>query len=263
MLAEHGEEPPMLFQPFQQHLLAFADREARVPAGYGGRHRGAPCGASRRRREPRDHNRGAFVDPLLEVLEMIQENELIDVLVARGGTGEKGTERAGREGPLSTIGKECSSAPSSSRPPARRTCCQGPGDQLRLAHRRARDTERPVPGAPRVHPLAAARLSPRPLPRRLQPAGAAVRPPAHARRRPERLDGRGDDVPELADLVSYQGPLLGARYPLPASPALNSWSTSRPASTSRHETSSPLDSSETASPFDPFADLRRKAPWGR
>jgi hypothetical protein len=69
--------------------------------------------------------------------------------------------------------------------------------------------------------------------------------------------------PELAGLVSYQGPLLGVRYPLWEHPALTTSSPARPASTSRHETSFPLDFSATASPFDPFADLRGKAPWGR
>jgi hypothetical protein len=29
---------------------------------------------------PKDHDRGASVDPLLQVIEMIQENELIDVV---------------------------------------------------------------------------------------------------------------------------------------------------------------------------------------
>ena len=53
---------------------------------------------------------------------------------------------------------------------------------------------------------------------------------------------------ELAGLVSYQGPLLGARYPLPTSPALTTSSTSSQASTSSHETSSSLDFSETAAP---------------
>ena len=65
--------------------------------------------------------------------------------------------------------------------------------------------------------------------------------------------------PELAGLVSYQGPLRGVRYPLPAGPVLNP---SSPSSSSSHETSSPLDANETASPFDPFADLRRNATWG-
>ena len=69
--------------------------------------------------------------------------------------------------------------------------------------------------------------------------------------------------PELAGLVSYQGPLLGTRYPLWEHHALTPSSTSRPASTSTHETSFPLDFSATASPFDPFADLRGNAPWGR
>ena len=83
------------------------------------------------------------------------------------------------------------------------------------------------------------------------------------------IDGRNVSTaeammsPELAGLVSYQGPLLGARYPLPAGPALTTSSTSSQASTSSHETSSPLDFGDTASPFDPFVDLRRKAPWGR
>ena len=50
---------------------------------------------------------------------------------------------------------------------------QGRGDQLRLAHHRAGVSQRPVPGAPRGHPVAVAGLSPQPLPRRLQPVGAA------------------------------------------------------------------------------------------
>ena len=66
--------------------------------------------------------------------------------------------------------------------------------------------------------------------------------------------------PELAGLVSYQGPLLGVRSPLWEHPALTTSSPSRPVSTSRHETSSPLDFGNTASPFDPFFDLRRNAP---
>ena len=84
-----------------------------------------------------------------------------------------------------------------------------------------------------------------------------------------RVDGRNVATaevmmsPELAGLVSYQGPLLGTRYPLWEYPALTTSSPSRPASTSRHETSSPLDFRDTASPFDPFADLRRNAPWER
>jgi hypothetical protein len=80
-----------------------------------------------------------------------------------------------------------------------------------------------------------------------------------------RVDGRNASTaevmmsPELAGLVSYQGPLLGARYPLPTGPALNPSSTSSAASGSTHETSSPVHAEDTASPFDPFADLRRKA----
>ena len=50
---------------FSSILLAFADRGARRPAGYGGLHRGAPCGATRRRRSPKDHERARFVDPQL------------------------------------------------------------------------------------------------------------------------------------------------------------------------------------------------------
>jgi hypothetical protein len=69
--------------------------------------------------------------------------------------------------------------------------------------------------------------------------------------------------PELAGLVSYQGPLLGVRYPLWEHPALTTSSPSRPASTSRHETSFPVGSNDTASPFDPFADLQRNALRGR
>jgi hypothetical protein len=69
--------------------------------------------------------------------------------------------------------------------------------------------------------------------------------------------------PELAGLVSYQGPLLGVRYPLWEHPALTASSPSRPASTSGHDTSFPLDSNDTVSPFDPFVDLGRNASWGR
>ena len=63
--------------------------------------------------------------------------------------------------------------------------------------------------------------------------------------------------PELAGLVSYQGPLLGVRYPLRPSPAANPSSTWRTASTSPHETSSPMDSKDASNPFDPFIDLHR------
>ena len=69
--------------------------------------------------------------------------------------------------------------------------------------------------------------------------------------------------PELAGLVSYQGPLLGVRYPLWEHPALTASSPSRPASTSTHDTSFPVGSNDMACPFDPFVDLRRNAPWGR
>jgi hypothetical protein len=65
--------------------------------------------------------------------------------------------------------------------------------------------------------------------------------------------------PELAGLVSYQGPLLGVRYPLGSWAATNPSSPSRTASTSAHETSSPADCGDTASPLDPFVELRRKA----
>lgn len=84
-----------------------------------------------------------------------------------------------------------------------------------------------------------------------------------------RVDGREVSTaelmmsPELAALVSYQGPLLGVRYrltPPPARSPLSAWST---ASSSTHETSSPVDAKDTASPFDPFADLRLKATRGR
>jgi hypothetical protein len=67
--------------------------------------------------------------------------------------------------------------------------------------------------------------------------------------------------PELAGLVSYQGPLLGARYPLPAGSAQTSSGTSSMAPTSRYETS-PIDSTATASAFDPFAELRFNGPRG-
>ena len=60
--------------------------------------------------------------------------------------------------------------------------------------------------------------------------------------------------PELAGLVSYQGPLRGTRYPLPGA-APNPSSTSSPVATSSHETSSPLDANDPTSPFDPFAGL--------
>jgi hypothetical protein len=69
--------------------------------------------------------------------------------------------------------------------------------------------------------------------------------------------------PELDGLVSYQGPLLGVRYPLWEHPALTASSTSRPVSTSGHDTSFPVGSTDTASPYDPFVDLRRNAPCGR
>jgi hypothetical protein len=84
-----------------------------------------------------------------------------------------------------------------------------------------------------------------------------------------RVDGRDVSTaevmmsPELAGLVSYQGPLLGARYPMPTGPALNPSSMSSTASASPHETSSPVHSEDTASPFDPFADLWRNATRGR
>ena len=80
-----------------------------------------------------------------------------------------------------------------------------------------------------------------------------------------RVDGRDVSTaevmmsPELAGLVSYQGPLLGARYPLSTGPALNPSSMSSTASGSTHETSSPVHEEDTVSPFDPFADLRRNA----
>ena len=69
--------------------------------------------------------------------------------------------------------------------------------------------------------------------------------------------------PELAGLVSYQGPLLGVQYPLPPGPTLNQLRTWNTASGSKHETSSPIDAEEAESPFDPFADLRRKPTRGR
>ena len=84
-----------------------------------------------------------------------------------------------------------------------------------------------------------------------------------------RVDGRNVSTleammsPELAGLVSYQGPLPGARYPLPAGPALTPSSTSSPASTSRQDTVSLFDANATTSPCDPFADLRGNAPRGR
>jgi hypothetical protein len=84
-----------------------------------------------------------------------------------------------------------------------------------------------------------------------------------------RVDGRNVSTaevmmsPEFAGLVSYQGPLLGVRYPLWEHPALTMSRPAHPASTSRHETGSLLDANATTSPFDPFADLRGKAPWGR
>lgn len=69
--------------------------------------------------------------------------------------------------------------------------------------------------------------------------------------------------PELAGLVSYQGPLLGARYPLLSEPGPNPSSKSTTASTSTHATSPPVASWDATSRFDPFADLWRNATRGR
>jgi hypothetical protein len=65
--------------------------------------------------------------------------------------------------------------------------------------------------------------------------------------------------PELAGLVSDQGPLLETRYPLRSRGAANPSTTASTASTSAHETSFPVDPGNEASRFDPFAELRRKA----
>jgi hypothetical protein len=80
-----------------------------------------------------------------------------------------------------------------------------------------------------------------------------------------RVDGRNVSTaevmmsPELAGLVSYHGPLQETRYPLLSevirSPS-NTWSTG---TTSAHGTVHPIDLGSAASRFDPFADLRRIA----
>jgi hypothetical protein len=80
-----------------------------------------------------------------------------------------------------------------------------------------------------------------------------------------RVDGRNVSTaevmmsPELARLVSYHGPLLETRYPLQARAAANQPTTASTASTSAHETFSPADRGDVASRFDPFAEFRRTA----
>ena len=80
-----------------------------------------------------------------------------------------------------------------------------------------------------------------------------------------RVDGRNvatSEVmmsPELAGLVSYHGPLLGTRYPLQSRPGANPSTTASTASTSAHETFSPVDRGDATSRFDPFAELWRNA----
>jgi hypothetical protein len=62
--------------------------------------------------------------------------------------------------------------------------------------------------------------------------------------------------PELAGLVSYHGPLLETRYPLYSRGAANRATTSGTASTSAHETSSWTDLRDAGSRLDPFTELR-------
>ncbi len=110
-----------------------------------------------------------------------------------------------------------------------------------------------LPGSARGHPMADTGLSSQPLPVDYNQWGPRF---VHPRMLVDGQNVATAEVmmsPELAGFVSYQGPLLGVRYPLWQHPALTSSSTSRPASTSGHETSFPLDSSDTASPFDPLS----------
>lgn len=65
--------------------------------------------------------------------------------------------------------------------------------------------------------------------------------------------------PELAALVSYHGPLLETRYPLQSRGGANQSTASSTPSTSGHGTVPPTDLRDTASRFDPFAELRRNA----
>jgi hypothetical protein len=80
-----------------------------------------------------------------------------------------------------------------------------------------------------------------------------------------RVDGRNVSTaevmmsPELSGLASDHGPLLDTRYPLQSRGGANPSTTASTATTSAHRTFSPVDRGAAASHSDPFAELWRNA----